>query len=182
MEFRLRGAERTSGGTSVRPQEVIVGERVLQIVKSKYLPACSKVVKSAVKITKSWPLLANWLYPEHRAGKLPASAAAVRKYRGLRAGRRPRRLNEPPTGKPAQFLPFDISFADSCRTNSGILSHWLSERHRSISVSSREPDFLAVILVSGLGRTKTPQEDPSRCCGGQANAYNAHSFRSLLSK
>lgn len=49
---------------------------------------------------------------------------------------------------PAHFLPFDISLAESCRTNSGILSHWVSERHRSISISSREPDFLAVILAS----------------------------------
>lgn len=60
------------------------------------------------------------------------------------------------------FLPFDISFADSCRTSSGILSHWLSERHRSISVSSRDPDFLAVIFwwlrSAGLDQTKTPQE------------------------
>lgn len=55
-----------------------------------------------------------------------------------------------------------MSFADSCRTSSGILSHWDSERHRSISVSSREPDFLAVILASGLDPTKTPQEEPSR--------------------
>lgn len=62
---------------------------------------------------------------------------------------------------PAQLLPFDMSFAESCRTSSGILSHWHSERHRSISVSSREPDFLAVILASGLDQTKTPQEQPS---------------------
>ena len=45
-------------------------------------------------------------------------------------------------------LPLDINLADSCRTNSGILSHWHSERHLSISVSSREPDFRAVIFPS----------------------------------
>lgn len=44
------------------------------------------------------------------------------------------------------FLPLDISFAGSCRTSSGILSHWPSERQRSISVSSRDPDFLAVMF------------------------------------
>lgn len=43
--------------------------------------------------------------------------------------------------------PFEISFADSCRTSSGILSHCASDRHRSISVSNRDPDFLAVIFL-----------------------------------
>ena len=46
-------------------------------------------------------------------------------------------------------LPLDINLADSCRTNSGILCHWHSERHLSISVSSREPDFRAVIFPIG---------------------------------
>lgn len=40
-----------------------------------------------------------------------------------------------------------MSFADSCRTSSGILSHCVSDRQRSISDSNRDPDFLAVIFL-----------------------------------
>lgn len=79
-----------------------------------------------------------------------------RRYWGVSAGEG---LPDWTSGGAAQFSPLDMSLAESCRTNSGILSHWLSDRHRSSSVSSREPDFLAVILVNGVNRTKTLQEE-----------------------
>lgn len=42
-----------------------------------------------------------------------------------------------------------MSLAESCLTSSGILSHWHSERHLSISVSSREPPFLVAMAGAG---------------------------------
>lgn len=103
-----------------------------------------------VGTTRSWEKLA--------ATGLPLSGSTEDVGPGLKAFSHNMSRQE----KPVQLLPFDMSFADSCRTSSGILSHWHSERHRSISVSSREPDFLAVILASGLDPTKTPQQEPSR--------------------
>lgn len=54
----------------------------------------------------------------------------------------------PPPPGPA---PLAMSLAESCLTSSGIRSHWHSERHRSISVSSREPAFL-VAMAGPMGR------------------------------
>lgn len=72
---------------------------------------------------------------------------------GLGPGRRPPTLTAGTEEEATLFLPFDISLDDSCRTNSGILSHCPSERQRSISVSSREPDFFAVIFVTEIDST-----------------------------
>lgn len=85
-------------------------------------------------------------------------------------------------GKPVYRSPFDISLADSCRTNSGILSHSASERHRSISISSREPDFRAVIFYSGRLDQNTTAQQLALCYESQVNMYKKNSFRPRISK
>lgn len=97
----------------------------------------------------SWPLLASRSKQSAAVVKLGSRG---RKCCGLGPEWRPLGLKEPTMPKPASFLPFEMSLADSCRTSSGILSHWHSERHRSNSVSSREPDFLAVMFVCSTRR------------------------------
>lgn len=106
---------------------------------------------------------------QYKQTKLPVPAVAVRKYRGLTPGLRPSRLNEGPGRNVRCFLPFDISLADNWRTSSGILSHWHSDRHRSISVSSREPDFLAVIFARFDPNTGSSRP---RWCGFQTKEEN----------
>lgn len=71
-------------------------------------------------------------------------------------------------------IPIEMSLAESCRTSSGILSHCPSERHLSISVSIREPDFRAVMMFI------------LRLCLGAAVIYNCaappHLRGALLSR
>ena len=64
-----------------------------------------------------------------------------------------------------------MSFADNCRTSSGILSHCPSDRQRSISVSNRDPDFLAVIFLQTLDRGFRDQNKSTRKLLRQRQAH-----------
>jgi len=86
-------------------------------------------------------------YPQapHRL-HLPSPAPASPPRPAARRPAPPGPARPPPHG-PA---PLAMSLAESCLTSSGIRSHWHSERHRSISVSSREPAFL-VAMAGPMG-------------------------------
>jgi len=155
--------------------------------KSKCLSVCDVTPHTAQRRPKSpenkimksfsWPFQASRLQQQHSAGRTPRLGCRYQEVPRTRSRGKARETEW--TKRAAHFLPLDMSLADSCRTSSGILSHWLSERHRSISVSSREPDFRAVIFVSGarLDQNTHISEDPSRRGERQAAAYETHGVR-----